>query len=586
MRGPSALVAVSLLAGTAQCAKGIVGFGTHPYDLPCAHACQRSITSFKLSCSHDMEEEGHSHGPYAMTPPSCRAQDEPYLSTLAWCMHVKCSDVKTSQLQAFWKKSGTEDPPVAAMWDYPTALASSSEPSVALTEDTAVLNFTAIANEDTYLAQYNSRQCTGRPGLKESMGKMMSCRTSIMSRLVDKAKPLLVYPDLVGKYQVRPLPYRLGNAPTVGQALYMAIFTILVVIFCAVSYETKQPHAWFATREKEVTAYVFYRTGYLTFALMPLVLLFSSRNNVLLWVTNWSHSTFFLLHRWVARICALLAFLHTLLALPLYYPAEAKKDTLYEFFLASHIIFSVFVLVGCWYHIYYWLPLAWGYEVLFRLGRLIKAGMRRSWVVELGEGYLRIDVGDLRWGAEPGSHVYAYFPTTNKFRPWENHPPVPTESADLEKRDATQERTKAVRDGFTMAGVTLLVKKAAGATNASRLLKYDRLLLVAGEIGITGVIQYVSLHPNVKLCWSVKQMAECLVKELGEALHNVEERDVRVGRRLNVDSLFVEEAEAGWTRVGVVMSGPGGLCDDVRAAVVVAAKKSKVVFELEVDAYS
>lgn len=42
------------------------------------------------------------------------------------------------------------------MWDYPTALASSSKPSVSLTEDTAVLNFTAIADEDTYLAQYNS----------------------------------------------------------------------------------------------------------------------------------------------------------------------------------------------------------------------------------------------------------------------------------------------------------------------------------------------------------------------------------------------------------------------------------------------
>lgn len=485
-----------------------------------------------------------------------------------------------------------------------------------------------------------------------------------MSRLLDKAKPLLVYPALVGKYQVRPLPYRLGNAPTVGQALYIAIFTILVVIFCAVSYETKQPHAWFATWEKEVTAYVFYRTGYLAFALMPLVLLFSSRNNVLLWVTNWSHSTFLLLHRWVARICALLALLHTLLALPLYYPAEAEKEywiwgavatvalmilvlssglyvrsALYEFFLASHIILSVFVLVGCWYHIYYWLPLAWGYEAwiygacavwffdrLFRLGRLLKAGLRRSRVVDLGEGYLRIDIDDLRWGSQPGIHVYTYFPTTNKLRPWENHPfsiiptallaprgglvsgsPIPTDSADLEKRDATQERTKAVRDGSTMAGVTLLVKKAAGATkligpspglltlldgpytntsNANRLLKCDRLLLVAGGIGITGVIPYVSLHPNVKLCWSVKQTAECLVRELSDALQRVEEKDVRVGRRLDVDSVVVEEAEAGWTKVGVVVSGPGGLCDDVRAAVVVTARNSKVVFELEVDAYS
>lgn len=112
----------------------------------------------------------------------------------------------------------------------------------------------------------------------------------------------------------------------------------------------------------------------------------------------------------------------------------------------------------------------------------------------------------------------------------------------------------------------MLVKKAAGATkligpspgpltlldgpytntsNANHLLNCDRLLLVAGGIGITGVIPYVSLHPNVKLCWSVKQTAECLVRELSDALQRVEEKDVRVGRRLDVDRVVVEEAEAG-----------------------------------------
>lgn len=134
--------------------------------------------------------------------------------------------------------------------------------------------------------------------------------------------------------------------------------------------------------------------------------------------------------------------------------------------------------------------------------------------------------------------------------------------------------------------LTLLDGPYTNTASAGRLLKCDRLLLVAGGIGITGVIPYVSLHPNFKLCWSVKQTAECLVKELGGALQRVEEKDVRVGRRLDVDSLFAEEADAGWTRVGVVVSGPGGLCDNVRAAVVVAARNSKVVFELEVDAYT
>jgi hypothetical protein len=50
--------------------------------------------------------------------------------------------------------------------------------------------------------------------------------------------------------------------------------------------------------------------------------------------------------------------------------------------------------------------------------------------------------------------------------------------------------------------------------------------------------------------------------------------------------ILAEEEAAGWSRVGVVVCKPGELCDDVRAAVTTAAKKGRVVFELEVDAYS
>jgi len=31
-------------------------------------------------------------------------------------------------------------------------------------------------------------------------------------------------------------------------------------------------------------------------------MLFSSRNNFLLWITNWSHTTYLLLHRWVEGV--------------------------------------------------------------------------------------------------------------------------------------------------------------------------------------------------------------------------------------------------------------------------------------------
>jgi hypothetical protein len=34
-----------------------------------------------------------------------------------------------------------------------------------------------------------------------------------------------------------------------------------------------------------------YRTGTLAFALLPVLLLFAGRNNVLLWLTDWSPAT-------------------------------------------------------------------------------------------------------------------------------------------------------------------------------------------------------------------------------------------------------------------------------------------------------
>ena len=488
-----------------------------------------------------------------------------------------------------------------------------------------------------------------------------------VSGILDKMRPYLVYPSLIGTYQVRPLPYLLGNGPTIGQSLYVIGFFILNLILTAVNYKTTQPHAWYATEGKEVTAYIFYRTGTLAFVLIPLVLLFSSRNNILLWMTNWSHSTFVLLHRWLARMFALQALLHTLLALPLYYPAEAKKTYwiwgavatvatmilvvasglyvrafVYEFFLITHILLSVFVIVGCWYHIKFWIGLTWGYENwlyvacavwffdrLARVGRILKNGVHRAKVTDLGGGYVRVDIVGIRWGSEPGKHVYTYFPTLNPQRPWENHPfsVVPTamlqppcrspssdivgpsaESGhiDMEKHDRFTERVRAAPGSRPIIGLTLFIKKSTGMTkrlqaqgglltlldgpypnnSIKETLRCDRVLLIGGGIGITGLLPWVVSHWNVKLCWSVKETATSLVEAVDGVLSGIAEKEVRVGNRLNINKLLAEEMDSGWPTVGVVVSGPGGLCDDARAAVAAAGRKGKTVFQLEVDAYS
>ena len=491
-----------------------------------------------------------------------------------------------------------------------------------------------------------------------------------MSSLLSKIKPYLVYPSMIGTYQVRPLPYLLGNAPTVGQTLYVIMFFVLNLILTAVNYKSKQPHAWYTTQSKEILAYIFYRTGTLAFVLIPLLILFSSRNNILLWITNWSHSTFLLLHRWVARIFALQVLLHTLLALPLYYPAESKKEYwiwgavatiavmiltvasglyirrfVYEVFLITHILLSVFVIVGCWYHIKLWIGLTWGYETwlyaafavwffdrLARLGRILKTGLSRAKVTDLGGGYVRVDIAGIRWGFEPGKHVYVYFPKLNPLRPWENHPfsILPTallqtsgrslcsdpeiespmtgsDSVDVEKHHGFTERVKTAPERRPTTGLTLFIKKSrTGMTNSlqaqdslltllegpypnnptKEILRCDRLLIIGGGIGITGLLPWVACHSNVKLCWSVKETAMCLVEAVDGILNRIAEKDVRVGKRHNVGELLAEELEFGWPKIGVVVSGPGGLCDDVRAAVAAAGRKGKNVFELEVEAYS
>lgn len=198
----------------------------------------------------------------------------------------------------------------------------------------------------------------------------------VAGAVLNKLNPYLVWPSLIGNYHVRPLPYMLGNAPTIGQALFIAFFVMMNIVFSAVYYRIASPDAWYATRSDEVLAYVFYRTGTFAYAMAPLIFLFSSRNNILLWLTNRPHSTYLLLHRWIARVFTLQAILHSILGLRLYlvdgYYASSHNTPywrwgivatlfcifillssvtymrrfFYEIFLAAHLVFTVILIVG------------------------------------------------------------------------------------------------------------------------------------------------------------------------------------------------------------------------------------------------
>ena len=261
--------------------------------------------------------------------------------------------------------------------------------------------------------------------------------------------------------------------------------------------------------------------------------------------------------------------------------------------------------------------------------------MRKAEVTQVTEDIVRIDVKDVRWQAIPGRHTYAYFPSLNPLRPWENHPfsVIPTallqsrdhsvavsspssgshNSADdveksgvPEKNDTSATVTSPGTHSGTTSGISLYVRKSTGLTKAlnrnsslltlldgpypnnstAGVLKTDRLVLVAGGIGITAVLPFIAYHQNIKLYWSLKTASQGLVDDLGSEIQGLREKDVTIGGRLDVASTLEKEEAEGWKRIGVVVCGPGGLCDDVRSLVSKRARRGGAKWELDVEAFS
>jgi predicted ferric reductase len=321
--------------------------------------------------------------------------------------------------------------------------------------------------------------------------------------------------------------------------------------------------------------------------------------------------------------------------------ASVFRNSSYEIFLITHIILAVFVMAGTWYHLVYrfedrwgykyWLYICfafWAFDRVVRIGRMLKNGMRKASFRPVGDEILRVDIEGVKWNSAPGQHAYIFFPALRKFTPWENHPfsviptnylrPVkslptsestgsdtPMNEKDLEELTPTSSTTLEYSMTPT-SGLTFFIKKNNGLTKhlwsnslttttlvegpyggSSRnpILLCDRLILVAGGIGITAILPFAHAHPNVKVYWSMRESQAAMAKELSPGLRHVEQ-DIVVGTRLDLVELLEKEVKGGWKDVGVVVCGPGGMCDDLRREVVRVSKEQKVKIELDVEAFS
>jgi hypothetical protein len=97
------------------------------------------------------------------TSPECWATNDPYLTSLAYCMKTECAkyNVRNSKSESFWELQATGQTnagvkSVSAKWSYAEALAQlTSPPTAMLAKNATWLNETSLINPATYLSQYD-----------------------------------------------------------------------------------------------------------------------------------------------------------------------------------------------------------------------------------------------------------------------------------------------------------------------------------------------------------------------------------------------------------------------------------------------
>ncbi|CAI4213071.1 unnamed protein product [Parascedosporium putredinis] len=98
--------------------------------------------------------------------------------------------------------------------------------------------------------------------------------------------------------------------PTRLEGLVVAAFWILSIVLCAVKHGPFAKPIIAIASAPPLYRHLATRTGTLCISNLPFVWAFGIRNNVFLWATGWSFSTFNLFHRHIARVSTIQAILH------------------------------------------------------------------------------------------------------------------------------------------------------------------------------------------------------------------------------------------------------------------------------------
>lgn len=423
-----------ICAGAADALVGITNHKMYVPD-PCGAACFSYFKDFELDCSTITEGE-------VSNSAACLSNSSAIMQSIAWCWEIKCSSISNSSNKKFLKVWDTTFP--NATISFFDALAMGRPNNTGTPETVPLLNEALLpddflfentyrTNKDFLDSEFNAAKMALSlvtiPWILVFCGMLYNCvdKFHLDERFLPKFivvwfRKYLFYPALFKEKCAVPISlgegFPIDYIPPRLVTLAIICYYIINVIYCSYPYTAFWEMQWYPHDTAGLLyTYVGNRTGILSFANIPVLILFASRNNIFQWMTGWSYATFQHLHRHVSYICALEALVHSILYTIKYvkkpnsahlFAVEAAKPYFawgifatvvccimpplailklriksYELFLFFHYVFAAVFLVGCYYHIYlrfstkwgylYWLYCAfavWGFDIFIRFLRV------------------------------------------------------------------------------------------------------------------------------------------------------------------------------------------------------------------------
>lgn len=368
---------------------------------------------------------------------------------------------------------------------------------------------------------------------------------------------------LIFKHHFHPYRYFFNLTcllPTNAETMVLFIYLTLNSVYLSINYDLYPTNSLFGSDiYSQAYRYIADRSGILSFAHFPLLVLFAGRNNLLISISGLSYSTFMIFHKWTARIMFLNAAIHSIaysliileqnkfrayltkewfifgfvafftsLSL-IFFAIHNFRIKYYEVFLITHIIFALLFFISCYAHCLEFGWLEWVYGALIfwlvdrilRVFKLIRFGAPIAKIQFISDETFKVSVKrPSYWKPYPGCFVFIHFLHPSIF--WQSHPFTIMDSVINEDEVTIYIKAK---EGLTKKVLKIIGHKPGNSINMRVSLEgpygnqspvdgFDNIILIAGGNGIPGPF-YHAIHlghtnllpkQRIRLIWIIRRI--------------------------------------------------------------------------------